>query len=121
MERKLKLLKSFCRAFTSSYRNIGLDSTQRNESFGHLVKATLNPQLPLEEYLRRLQEQPATVSRNLAEDEKRSRTHIGCIHDAVALCLRNDEVKHYALALIHPEWAAAKENIINSGPNSELT
>jgi len=67
--------KQIC--LTSGYRNLGIHSAQRNESFNHLVKA-----FPRES-LGRPQEQPEPVLRNSAKEEC-SRTHIGRIHDSVA-------------------------------------
>ena len=37
----------FCRAFTKNYPNLGVHSTQRNESYHNIVKARLHKNMPI--------------------------------------------------------------------------
>jgi hypothetical protein len=37
----------FCRAYTQTYLNLGVHTTQRNESYHNVVKARLNKNMPI--------------------------------------------------------------------------
>ena len=56
-----------CWAYTAIYPNLRVNSSQRNESFNHLIKATLNLKLSLEEALRCDSEETTAAIRLLTE------------------------------------------------------
>ena len=47
----------FCRAYTCTYLNLGVHSTQRNESYHNVVKAKLNKNMPISKAIKIIIEQ----------------------------------------------------------------
>lgn len=46
----------FVRAYTCSYPNLGINSTQRGESYHNVIKSLVNRQMPLAESVRRIRD-----------------------------------------------------------------
>ena len=54
--------------YTANYRNLGSNSSQRTESVHPIIKAVLNPQLPLETSVKSMQTELKLWYRKIRED-----------------------------------------------------
>ncbi|KJZ69110.1 hypothetical protein HIM_11500 [Hirsutella minnesotensis 3608] len=100
--------KQFARAHTRHYPNLGCNTTQRNESYHVVVKASLNRQLPLQVACQKLAQSLKKLSHKITDDENRSRIDVPRLLDRPAFQQLIGKVPHYVLGKLAPEWEAAK-------------
>ncbi|KJZ68301.1 hypothetical protein HIM_12309 [Hirsutella minnesotensis 3608] len=98
----------FARAHTRHYPNLGCNTTQRNESYHVVVKASLNRQLPLQVACQNLAQSLKKLSHKITDDENRSRIDVPRFLDGSAFQQLIGKVPHYVLGKLAPEWEAAK-------------
>ncbi|KJZ68322.1 hypothetical protein HIM_12289 [Hirsutella minnesotensis 3608] len=100
--------KQFARAHTRHYPNLGCNTTQRNESYHVVVKASLNRQLPLQVACQKLAHSLKKLSQKITDDENRSRIDVPRLLDRPVFRHLIGKVPHYVLGKLAPEWEAAK-------------
>ncbi|RPB29654.1 hypothetical protein L211DRAFT_864253 [Terfezia boudieri ATCC MYA-4762] len=100
--------RQFIRAYTRQYRNLGANSTQRNESMHPVIKQFLRPQLNLEQAAAKLVQQLDILARKLDAEEGKNRTHKPYLIDEEPFKDLIGKVTHWALELLEPEYVAFK-------------
>ncbi|KJZ69900.1 hypothetical protein HIM_10711 [Hirsutella minnesotensis 3608] len=100
--------KQFARAHTRHYPNLGCNTTQRNESYHVVVKASLNRQLPLQVACQKLAHSLKKLNQKITDDGNRSRIDVPRLLDRPAFRHLIGKVPHYVVGKLAPEWEAAK-------------
>jgi hypothetical protein len=101
---------------TSLFNNLRCFSTQRNESFHPVVKATLNPQISLATACYRLSTEVKEISLKLHSAENQGRANVPRILDYDGFRLLIGKVIHTAMELLPPEWENAKSSALFEEP-----
>lgn len=74
----------FVRAYTRSYPNLGANSTQRSESYHHVIKSLVNRQMPLAESVRRIKDHIKQIGIQYDEEINKQRAKVPRLLDKVA-------------------------------------
>ncbi len=98
----------FIRAYTKQYPNLGVHSTQRNESYHVVVKAVVHRQLSLPDAVRQLRNHVKQLAENINEEINRQRKSLPRLMDKKAFQILGPQITHQALALLIPEWETMK-------------
>lgn len=96
-------------AHTNAYPNLGNHGTSRNESSHRPVKEWLEPRYGLDRAVEFLMENVKTMLRKIVEKENASRVGMPTVIDTYGFSELTMEVTRYAITMLIPEWAAAKE------------
>jgi hypothetical protein len=99
----------FCRAYTQTYLNLGVHSTQRNESYHNVVKARLNKNMPISKAIQVIVEQTKELGRLYDAEINHQRRTIPRILDEAAFTSIKRKVTRYALDLAIREWSATRK------------
>jgi hypothetical protein len=100
--------QQFCRAYTQTYLNLGVHTTQRNESYHVVVKAHLTVNTPISQAVHTIVEQTKELGRRYDAEINRQRRTTPRILDNAAFLTVKKLLTHYALELSIPEWSATK-------------
>ena len=119
----------FCRAYTWTYPNLGVHSTQRNESYHVVVKQKLYRHLPIGKAVRAIVEKTADLSRKYDAEINRNRRSSLRLMDRRAFALVGQKLTHYAIELTMRKLSAAKRLaddvteglVLNFKPKTECT
>ena len=74
----------FVRAYTRSYPNLGANSTQRSESYHHVIKSLVDRQMPLAESVRRIKDHIKQIGVQYDEEINKQRAKVPRLLDKVA-------------------------------------
>ena len=99
----------FCRAYTQTYMNLGVHTTQRSESNRYVLKARLHKNLPVSRAIQIIQDQTRRLGREYDADINQQRRTIPRLLDLTAFSTVKSKLTHYALELSSREWSAAKQ------------
>lgn len=95
--------------YTRMYPNLLARSTQRNEGMHPILKAVLNPQMPLEQSVRAMQAELKRWYREIREAENRSRVDRPRSIDFQAFSEWFGFMTIWAIEKVNPEWVATKQ------------
>jgi hypothetical protein len=98
----------FCRAYTQQLPNLGVYSTQRNESYHVVVKTKLHQNLPISKAVYTIADQIAELGRKYDAEINHNRRSLPRLLDKAAFAVVGDQLTHYALRLVMREWSATK-------------
>jgi hypothetical protein len=98
----------FCRAYTQTYLNLGVHSTQRNESYHVVVKQKLHKHLSLSKAIRTISEKMADLGRQYDAEINRNRVTLPRLLDRAGFSQIGKKLTHYTLEIAMREWSAAK-------------
>ena len=112
----------FCRAYTCTYLNLGVHSTQRNESYHNVVKAKLNKNMPISKAIEIIIEQTKELGRQYDAEINRQRRTTPRLLDLTAFDNVKNKLTHYALELSMKEWSSTKRmaDEIKEGKDEEF-
>ena len=99
----------FCRAYTRSYANLGVHSTQRNKSYSAVLKAGLQSHLPLSKAVALIIDATLDLGRRYYDEINRQRRLLPCLLDQHGFATVGGKLTHYALDIAMNEWSAAKQ------------
>jgi MULE transposase-like protein len=99
----------FCRAYTQTYINLGVHSTQRSESYHFVLKARLHKNLPVSRAIQIIQDQTRRLGREYDADINQQRRTTPRLLDMTAFSAIKSKLTHYALELASAEWSATKQ------------
>src|ERR1700734_3498404 len=100
--------QQFCQAYTQTYRNLGVHTTQRNESYHVVVKARLTVNTPISQAIQTIVEQTKELGRQYDAEINQQQRTTPRILDNTAFSAVKKRLTHYALELSIPEWSATK-------------
>jgi hypothetical protein len=89
----------FCRAYTQTYLNLGVHTTQRCESYHIVVKARLNKNMPLSKSIQTIVEQTHKLGRQYDAEINRQRRTTPRILNGAAFATVKRKLTLYALEL----------------------
>jgi hypothetical protein len=114
--------QQFCRAYTQTYSNLGVHTTQRGESYHVVVKAHLTVNTPISQAIQTIVEQTKELGRIYDVEINRQRRTTPRILDNTAFATVKKKLTHYALELCIPEWSATKRmaDSIEEGKEDEF-
>jgi hypothetical protein len=98
----------FCRAYTCTYRNLGVHTTQRNESYHVVVKQKLHKNLSIPRAIRAIVEATADIGHKYDKEINNNRRTLPRLLDRTAFTNVGHMLTHYALDIAMKEWSAAK-------------
>jgi hypothetical protein len=98
----------FCRAYTWTYSNLSVHTTQRGESYYVVVKAYLTAHTPISQAVQTIVEQTKELGRRYDAEINQQRRTTPRILDNAAFSAVKRKLTHYALELVVPEWSATK-------------
>ena len=101
--------RQFVRAFTHLAPNLGVNSSQRSESWHATMKTDLNGQTPLNEVCMRLGRRTHQVIKEIYREEDLSRRKSSVLLNPQVFHLLDRKVTHYALELLKKEWKVTSE------------
>jgi hypothetical protein len=99
----------FCHAYTNTYVNLGVYSTQRNESYHVVVKKNLNKNLTVSAAVEALVERTSQLAEQYNERINKDRKNLPVIMDKRAFKIVKSLLTHYAIKLVNMEYIQAKE------------
>jgi hypothetical protein len=99
----------FCRAYTQTYMNLGVHTTQRSESNHYVLKARLHKNLPVSRAIQIIQDQTRRLGREYDADINQQRRTTPRLLDLTAFSAIKSQLTHYALELTSREWSATKQ------------
>jgi len=99
----------FCRAYTQTYMNLGVHTTQRSESNHHVLKARLHKNLPVSRAIQIILDQTQLLGREYDADINQQRRTTPRLLDFRAFSAVKSQLTHYALELTSREWSATKQ------------
>lgn len=94
--------------YTRNYRNLGAESTQRNEGIHPVFQAVLNPQISVENAVKAMIAKLRLIYRKLRAMEERSRIDRPRAAEFNAFSVVIGKVTTYAIEKTNPEWIAVK-------------
>jgi len=98
----------FCRAYTNTYINLGVYSTQRNESYHVVVKKNLNKNLTISAAVEALVTKTSELAETYNERINKDRMSLPTLMDAKAFATVKSQLTHYAISLVNAEYMQAK-------------
>jgi hypothetical protein len=98
--------QQFCRAYTQTYSNLGVHTTERGESYHVVVKTHLNVNTPVSQAVQTIVEQTKELGRRYDAEINRQRRTTLRILDNAAFSAVKKKPTHYALELCIREWSA---------------
>jgi hypothetical protein len=98
----------FCQAYTQTYLNLGVHTTQHGESYYVVVKAHLIVNTPISQAVHTIVKQTKELRRCYNAEINRQRQTTLQILDNAAFSTVKKKLTHYALELSILEWSATK-------------
>jgi hypothetical protein len=89
-------------------QNLGVHSTQRNESYYVVVKAKLHKHLPISKAVHTITAQTAQLGRKYDAEINRNRRSLPRLLDKKAFATARSMLTHYALNIVMREWSTTK-------------
>jgi hypothetical protein len=99
----------FCRAYTQTYRNLGVHTTQRNKGYHVVTKARLSKNTPLSKAIRIIVDQTKEIGRQYDDEINQQRRNGPRILDQDAFSIVKKKLTHYALNFAIREWSNTKK------------
>jgi hypothetical protein len=93
---------------TQQLPNLGVHSTQRNESYHVVVKTRLHKHLPISKAVHTIADQTANLGRKYDAEINRNWRSLPRLLDRAAFAVVGDKLTHYALDIAMREWSATK-------------
>jgi hypothetical protein len=98
----------FCRAYTRTYINLGVHSTQRNESYHVVVKKRLHKNLSVSDAIEAIVAKTLELAEEYNARINNNRKNTPRLMDIKAFRKVGSLLTHYAIDLTMVEWRAAK-------------
>ena len=98
----------FCRAYTQTYLNLGVHSTQRNESYHVVVKQKLHKHMPIVKAVQSITTKTAELGRKYDKLINQNRRSNLRLMDTKAFAHVGSKLTHYAIEMAMRELSAAK-------------
>jgi hypothetical protein len=107
----------FCRVYTRVLPNLGVNSTQRNESYHVVVKQKLNKNLSVSTACEAIVEKTKLLAEEYNERINNNRKNNPTLIDLKAFAKGRSKLTHYAINKTMAEWRATKDfaDAIDSG------
>jgi hypothetical protein len=99
----------FCRAYTQTYSNLGVHSTQRAESNHFVLKARLHKNLPVSKAIMIILNQTQLLGRQYDDDINQQWRTTPRLLDLAAFSAVKSKLTHYTLELSSREWSTTKK------------
>jgi hypothetical protein len=99
----------FCRAYTRTYINLGVHSTQRNESYHVVVKKRLHKNLSVSDAIEAIVAKTLELAEEYNARINNNRKNTPRLMDIKAFRKVGSLLTHYAIDLTMVEWRAAKD------------
>jgi hypothetical protein len=96
----------FCRTYTRHLPNLGVHSTQRNESYHAVVKTRLHKHLPISKAVHTIVDQTADLGHKYDAEINRNRKSLPRLLDPTAFATVGDKLTHYTLGIALREWSS---------------
>jgi hypothetical protein len=98
----------FCKAYTQQLLNLGVYSTQRNESYYVVVKTKLYQNLPILKAVHTIANQTAELRRKYNAKINHNQRNLLRLLDKAAFVGVGDQLTHYALRIVMHKWSTTK-------------
>jgi hypothetical protein len=98
----------FCRAYTQTYQNLGVHTTQRGESYHVVVKTKLHKDMPISKAIQIILQQTKNLGKQYDAEINQQWRSTPRILDLAAFGAVKSKLTHYALDLSSWEWTATK-------------